>query len=274
MLTKIHYRIEPAGGWSPINIKEFWSYRDLLFHLVKRDIRSTTHSTKLGILWFLLQPMLSVAVISVVMGYFVRIDTNGVPYPLFVLSGFMLWNYFSNCITRSSNSMVANSYLLTKIYFPRIIIPIVPAISCLVELLIMMIAIVVLSAFYGILPKLSWLILISTVPAIIMLAIGCSLIMIGITSKFRDLLNALPVILQIGVYLSPIFYPLSLVPKNWVFIYSLNPVVGLVEATRAGLIGESINALSLAYSISIAIVSIVCGIYYFRVSEDDIADGV
>lgn len=271
---KPYLRIEPAQGWTPFSFSELWLHRDLMFYLVQREIRSTTHATHLGILWVLLQPLATATILSVVMGYFVKVPTGDVPYPLVVLSGLLIWSYFSNSLIRSSNSMAANAYLLTKVYFPRVIIPLVPIVSGLIDMAIILVVMVAVSLVYGIYPKLSWLIMLATLPAAVLLTTGFGLFSTTLTVKLRDFGNILPVMLQLGLYLSPVFYPSSLVPEHWQWLYELNPMVALIEVTRGAIMGETKLFYLLWYPAVVAILGLLIGIYYFRISEDAATDMV
>jgi lipopolysaccharide transport system permease protein len=265
-------KIDAKSRLFSINFKELYAYKDLFYYLVKRDIRATTHSTQLGIVWSILQPLLTVCVMSLVMGSFVRIDTKQIPYPLFALSGFMIWSYFSTTLLRSSSSMSANSYLITKIYFPRIIIPLVPVVSCSVELLVMLVTTLLIAYAYGIHVATSWSLLFLTIPISVMLAAGFGLLASSLTSKFKDFGHIMPVILQIGMYVSPVFYPIELVPEKWLSIYSLNPLVNLFELVRAGIMNETVDLNLLIYPTIVAVISFCVGIFYFTICENEIAD--
>ena len=267
-----HYKIVPRGRDAAIDFSELISFRDLLYLLIIRDVRSTTHATKLGIIWVILQPLLTVLILSIVMGYFVRIDTDQIPYPLFVLSGLMIWGYFSASISRCSSSMAANSYLLTKIYFPRIIIPLVPVVSCAVELLVILVASLILAMNFGVIPTSSWLMLLPIIFIALLLAAGAGLLISAVTARYKDFGNFVPLILQLGMYLSPVFYPITLVPEKWKFIYMLNPLANLIELTRSAIMHEKINLFMIVYPATVAILLLVIGVYYFRISEDEIVD--
>lgn len=275
MITiKPHLRIESAQGWVPFNFSELWQHRDLMFYLVMREIKSTTHATRLGIFWVLLQPLATAMILTVVMGYLVKVPTGQTPYPVVVLSGLLIWSYFSNTLIRSSNSMVANAYLLTKIYFPRIIIPLVPIVSSLIDMLIMLCVIIATCLIYGIHPKFSWCIVLVTLPIVVMMTAGFGLFATALTVKMRDFGNILPVVLQLGLYSSPVFYPASLVPDKWRWLYELNPLVALIEATRGGMMGETKFFSLLWYPLIVATLALLMGAFYFRISEDAAADTV
>lgn len=270
---KHHLRILPPQGWIPVSFTELWGYRDLLYYLVLRDMRSTTHATRLGFYWVLLQPLATAAIISIVMGFLVKVPTDGVPYPIVVLSGLLIWGYVSNVVMRSSTSMIANAYLLTKVYFPRIIIPLVPSIAGLIDMAIHLFVITACCLYYQILPQSSWLILPFTMALAISIALGTGLWVSSLTVRFRDFGNIIPVILQLGMYLSPVFYPSSIVPERWRWLYDINPMVGIIDVTRDAIIGQGdVQFVSLVYPMEIAFFLLISGIFYFRVSEDVASD--
>jgi len=274
MPNKPYLRIEPAKGWSPINFKELWQSRDLAFYLVLREIRSSNHATRLGFLWVILQPLATALVLSIVMGYLVRVPTGETPYPIVVLAGLLIWSYTSNTIMRASNSMITSSYLLTKVYFPRVIIPLVPIISGLVDVLILLVVVVGCCLFYGIYPKTSWLAVFITLPLAVLIAAGFGLWASAFTVRYRDFGNILPVFLQMGLYLSPVFYPSTLVPAHWRRLYELNPIAGLIEITRKAIMGGAISVHEFIYPALFAAVVLAVGVIYFRVSEDFASDVV
>ncbi|MDP2170213.1 MAG: ABC transporter permease [Rhodocyclaceae bacterium] len=268
-----YLRIDPPGEWSPVSLGELWQHRDLLTYLVLRDVRALTSSTQLGFLWIVIHPLSVAVVLIVVLGMFVKIPTGGTPYALIVLSGLMSWNYVSNAITRSSSSMLANAYLITKVYFPRLIIPIVPVISGLIELGVMVLITASAAVYFGVPLQFSWLFLLAAGFVAMALATGVGLWFSALTVRYRDFSHAIPVIMQIGFYASPVLYPITLVPEKWRQIYDLNPLVGIVELTRWSLFGEApFPTFSISTSIAWAVMLIATGVFYFRATEDVAAD--
>jgi lipopolysaccharide transport system permease protein len=256
-----------------VSLGELWQHRDLMFYLVLREIRVATASTSLGFLWLVVQPLALAGVLTVVLGIFIKVDTGGVPYALVVLSGLLPWNYVNNAVARASSSMVANSYLLTKVYFPRLIIPAVPVLAGLVDFAVLFGILVVIALGFGVVPALTWLFL--PVPALmaIGLTIGAGLWLSALTVRYRDVGNMIPVMLQIGTYASPILYPSSLVPERWRWLYDLNPMVGIVDGVRWALLGESMfPQRPLAISAAAIVALVATGVFYFRATEDNAAD--
>jgi lipopolysaccharide transport system permease protein len=271
--TNPYLRIDPPGEWAPVNFGEIWQHRDLLAYLVLRDVRALTSSTQLGFLWIILHPLSVAVVLIVVLGMFVKIPTGGTPYALIVLSGLMSWNYVSNAITRSSSSMLANAYLLTKVYFPRLIIPIVPVISGLIELGVMVLITALAAVYFGLPLQPSWIFLLAAGFLAMTLTTGFGLWFSALTVRYRDFSHAIPVIMQIGFYASPVLYPITLVPEKWRGLYELNPLVGIVELTRWSLFaGTPFPMFSILASIGWSLMLIATGIFFFRATEDVAAD--
>jgi lipopolysaccharide transport system permease protein len=269
----LHIRIEPPRKWAPVSMRELWQHRDLMRYLVAREMRAATASTSLGFLWLVLQPLAIAVVLTIVLGIFIRVPTGNVPYALVVLSGLLPWNYVNGGIARASSSMVANSHLLTKVYFPRLIIPAVPILASLIDFGVLFLIVVALTLMFGIAPAVSWLFL--PVPALmaIGLTVGAGLWFSSLTVRYRDVGNLLPVLLQIGMWASPVLYPSSLVPSQWRWLYDLNPMVGIVDGIRWALFAqEQFPSGPLAISAIELIALIVTGVLYFRITEDTAAD--
>jgi lipopolysaccharide transport system permease protein len=266
-------RIEPLEGWVPVNLLELWQHRELLFYLVKRDVRASYASTGLGVFWTVLQPLATAIVITIVLGMFARIPSGEVPYGLVVLSGLVLWGYFATAVQSGCQSMLTNAHLMTKVYFPRLIIPAVPVMAGLVDLLVLVAVLLGTLVCYGIMPAVFWLFIPVPMLLMIVLTLGTSLWLSALNVQYRDVGRILPVILQIGVYASPIIYPYALIPENWRVIYGLNPIVGIVIGMRWALFREGGFPFSeLVTSIVITVVILISGIAVFQRFEKSMAD--
>lgn len=266
-------RIQPSRGWRAVDLQEFWQHRNLLFHLVWRDIRVLFSNTGLGVLWIVIQPLATAIVITIVLGYFARIPTNNIPYPLVVLSGLVLYNYFSVVVIQMANSMVNSAYLLSKVYFPRLIIPTVPILTGLIDIMVLLFVLLVVAYLYNIQPTAAWLFLPIPILINIILTLGVGLWVSALNVFYRDVGKAIPIILQIGIYACPIFYFSNLVPEPWRGVYSLNPIVGVVDSLRWSLLGVGpFPSFPLAVSIVAALLLFVSGIYFFRRMEEKAAD--
>lgn len=265
--------IRPAHGFTPVNFGELWRHRDLLIFLLLRDIRVTISGTRFGALWLVVPPLAMTLVLSLVLGYFLRIPSDIFPYQILVLSGLALWTYFAGVVSRASSSMLANAGLITKVYFPRILIPGIPVLGGVIELLVLITCLCVLSIVFGLYPRWHWLLIPGPMILLVVLALGAGIWTSALAVRHRDFANGLPILLQIGLYSSPILYPISLVPPYWRKIYEMNPFVGIVETLRWMLApAGDLPLRSLTVSIITAILLLVSGLYYFRRVEDSLTD--
>ena len=228
--------IEPRSGWVPLNLREFWQYRDLLYILMMRDIKVRYKQTLLGALWAIIQPLFTMLIFTLFFGKLAGMPSDGIPYPLFAYAGLLPWTFFSNAVTNSGNSLVGNSSLITKIYFPRMIIPMASVASGLLDFLIAFGLLVVLMFYYSVGLSINILILPFLIILTSLLAIGIGMWMSALNVKFRDVRYALPFLIQIGMFATPIIYPSSLVPDKWRWLLALNPLTGQIEAYRLSLI--------------------------------------
>ena len=266
-------RIQPPQGWTPINVHELWQHRNLLFYLVLRDIRVLFAGTRLGILWVVLPPLATAVIMTVMLGFLAKVPSNELPYSLVVLSGMVPWMYFNNVVSRATFSMAANSYLLTKVYFPRIIIPTVPVIAGLIDLFALLVILIIATLAFNVMPRPSWIFVIVSLLLTVLLTIGVSLWFSALNVKFPDIGKSLPILLQLLAYASPVFYPHNLIPKQWYWLYDLNPFVGIVESCRWGLFGGGVFPVySFGVSVFTALFLTLSGIFIFRSIEDTAAD--
>ena len=265
--------IEPAARWPRVDFGELWAFRQLLIFLVWRDLKVRYAQTVLGIGWAVLQPLLSVVVFTVVFGRFAKVPSDGVPYAVFALAAVVPWNYFSNAFSLSSSSLVTNSNLISKVYFPRLVIPLAPVLAGLVEYAIGLVVLAVLMAIYRIVPSPTVLAL----PLLLLLTmataagVGCWLSALNI--QFRDVKHLVPFIAQIWMFASPVVYPASLVPARFRTIYALNPMAGIIEGGRVAILGSAPMPWGmLATSAVSAFALLATGVMYFRRTERLFAD--
>ena len=265
--------IEPAGRWPRIDFAELWEFRQLLYFLVWRDLKVRYAQTVLGIGWAVLQPLLSMVVFTVIFGRFAKVPSNGVPYALFSLVAVVPWTYFSTAFSGASNSLVASSNLITKVYFPRLVVPLAPVLAGLVDLLIGFGVLAVLMIGYRAVPGPAiWI-----VPLLVLLtamtAAGVGAWLAALNIQYRDVKHLVPFLGQIWMYASPVVYPVSLVPERYRTYYALNPMVGIVEGFRVALLGTgAIPWRLLAVSAAVAITLFASGAMYFRRTERLFAD--
>ncbi len=265
--------ITPVLGLSEMTIKDLWRHRDLLRYLVKRDMQMAYANTAIGMFWVLLQPLAMALVLSVVLGALIRVPTSGQPYPVVILAAYSFWIYFSNVVSRSALSMSANSHLLTKVYFPRVIIVLVPVIAGLLDLIVLLCITLVVALLFGTSPQVSWLMLAAPILLVIPLALGTGLWFSLLTVHVRDIAHALPILLQVAMYASPVLHPVALVPERWRWLYDLNPVVGIIETSRWAIFGSGEFPLyALGASVVVSLFMLITGIVFFRALEDVTSD--
>lgn len=273
-LTDIPFiRIEPSSRWALLNLGELWEYRELLCFLIWRDVKVRYKQTLLGAGWAVLQPFMTMVVFTFVFGMLAKIPSDGLPYPVFAYTALLPWTYFSQAIARSSASVVASAGMIKKVYFPRLIVPISAAVSPLVDLALAFIVLIGMMAWFGIVPTWGVLALPAFVFFALMTALAVGLITSAINVKYRDVGHAVPFLIQIWMFISPVLYPVSMVPERWRFLYSLNPMAGVIEGFRWALLGKQRPDL---YVISISAVAVIallaCGLFYFKRVERRFAD--
>lgn len=271
--TVVHTKIiTPPKGWLSINWREIWLYRELLFFLTWRDVKVRYKQTVLGVLWAFIQPFLKLVVFSVIFGRLAKIDSEGYPYPIFAFAGLLPWQFFSEALTQSSNSVVGSSNLITKVYFPRLIIPLSSVGASLVDFAISFVILFGLMFYYGILPTASMLLIIPLVIITILTALGAGILLSAWLVEYRDFRYVLPFALQLWMFLTPVIYPVKIVPPAWRWLLALNPMTGLVDGYRSAILGKPFAWDSLALSIVVATAIFVLGLYYFRRVEAHFAD--
>jgi lipopolysaccharide transport system permease protein len=265
--------IVPTGGWLDLPFAEIWGHRELLLFLVWRDLKVRYKQSVLGVLWVVLQPVLTMLVFTVIFHLVLRVDTGGdAPYPVFVYSALLPWLFFSTALIRSSESLVSNAQLVSKIYFPRILIPIASVLGGLVDFGIGFVLLVGLMLLFGIQPGLSILSLPVAVLAVTATALGIGLWLSAFNVQYRDVRYIAPFLVQVWMYATPVFYPISLIPERWRLVYGINPLVHVVEAFRGAVLGEAFSAPVLGFSLAFGLILIVSGTIYFQRTEQIFAD--
>ncbi len=267
------FLIEPTRGWRFLNLKEIWHYRELLYFLIWRDLRVRYKQTAIGVVWVVLQPLLIMFIFTVIFGYLAKVPSGGLPYPVFVYSALLPWIYFSAALTQGSGSLISNPTLISKIYFPRLIIPLVSVTTHLIDFVLSFIILLCMMFWFGIQPTGRLLMVPGFLAIACATAFGVSLWFSALNVRYRDVGYLLPVIIQLWFYLSPIFYPISLVPGKWRPLYSLNPMVAVIQGFRFAFLGMQAPELrSVMTSLIIVVVLLVSGIIYFRSMERTFAD--
>ena len=254
--------------------KDIWHYRELFYFLAWRDILVRYKQTVIGIAWSLIRPLLTMVVFTIIFGKLAKLPSEGVPYPILVFAAMLPWQFFSNSLSESSNSLIANSNLLSKIYFPRIIMPTSSVIVGLVDFFISFVILAILMIWYQFIPD--WRIV--TLPFFLMLALfaslGFGLWIAALNVKYRDFRYIVPFIVQFGLYISPVGFSSSIVPGKWRFLYSINPMVGVIDGFRWALLGQNIQLYWPGFLLSIGLTVLVFlyGLRYFRMTERTFAD--
>lgn len=264
--------IEQGGRWTPFNIRDLWTYREVLYFLVWRDVKVRYKQAALGAAWAIIQPLFLMIVFTFFFGRLMRVSTGDIPYPLFVYAAIVPWSFFSNAVVSSSNSLTGNSNLITKIYFPRLLIPAASICAGLIDFAIASLLLAALLPYYDV--ELGWSVLLYPVLVLLtaLLALAVGIWMSALNAKYRDVRHALPFIIQVWMFSTPIIYPLSIVPDQWRWLIRLNPMTGLVESFRSALFGTGVNWASLGSSALIIIIALVLFTYIFRRMEDYFAD--
>ncbi len=270
-----HLRIEPSHGFVPLRIKDLWEYRELLYFLVWRDIKVRYKQTALGVLWAIIQPVMTMVVFSVFFGNLAKLSSDGIPYPIFSFAALVPWTLFSNGLTQATNSLVASSNLIKKVYFPRLIIPIATVLAGVIDFLLAFGVLLVLMVYYGITPTINtlWLPLFLLLTIIASLAV--SLWLSALNVEYRDIKYVIPFLTQIWLFATPIAYSSTLLSEPWRTIYGLNPMVGVVEGFRWALLGTNTQPGMMALASSAAaLILLFSGAYYFRRMEKTFADTI
>jgi len=279
-LTGELVRIRPSAGWRSLNLAELWRYRELLWFMAMRDIKLRYKQTALGVSWAVIQPLLTVVVFSIFFGVLAKVPSDDLPYPLFVLTALLPWQLFSYALTQSSNSLVAEQRLITKVYFPRLIVPLASVLSGLVDFAVAFVLVLGLMAWYAWTERpvtLTWAIL--TVPLLVIFALATALAvglwLAALNVQYRDVRYTIPFLAQFWLFATPVAYPSTLVPEAWRPLYGLNPMAGVVESFRWALLGSgAVDGLMLGVSAIVVLLLLVGGLFYFRRLERTFADVV
>lgn len=269
--------IQPVHGWASLRLRDVWEYRELLFFLAWRDIKVRYKQTALGVMWVLLQPVITVAIFSLLFGGLLKVPSGTAPYPVFAFTALLPWNYFAGALTRSSTSLVGSANLITKVYFPRLIIPLSAVVSGLIDLGVSFLVLTALMAYYGIhltaaVVLLPVLVLLATLTA---LAFGLWLSALNV--RYRDINYLVPFLVQIWMYVTPVIYGTTLIPEQFRFLLGLNPMTGVVEGFRWALLGPSAPVFQTSgwiyvLSACVLVIVLMSGLVYFRTTERTFAD--
>jgi lipopolysaccharide transport system permease protein len=267
--------IEPKKGWIHFNLKEVWQYRELFYFLTKRDIKVRYKQTVLGGLWAIIQPVFTMIVFTLFFGKLAKVPSDGIPYPIFVYAGLLPWTYFSNALSASGNSLVGSANLITKVYFPRLIIPAAASLAGLLDFFIAMLVLGVLMIYFQLLPGIGFMLFPVLVALTFLCAMGVGLWLSALNVQYRDIRYAIPFLIQLWMFVSPVIYPVSIVKAKYQWLLALNPMGGVIKAYRASILGHMpIDWFLLGISSTIIVFLFLSGLYYFRKIEKTFADVV
>jgi len=266
--------IRPLDGWMPIDLKELWEYRELVYTFAMRDIKVRYKQTALGAAWAVIQPFMMMVVFTIFFGNLAKIPSEGIPYPLFSYAALLPWTLFSEGITRSTNSMITNANIMTKVYFPRLVMPISGILSPLIDFMIAFIILIAMMLYYGFVPTINIVWLPVFVLLALMTSLGVGLWLSAFNVQYRDFQYTLPFLIQLWLFASPVVYPSSLLPEPYQWVYGLNPMAGVIEGFRWALLGTNPPSTMIAFSFVIVMVLLISGAYYFKRMEKTYADVV
>lgn len=264
--------IEPQGAWSGLQWRELWRYRELIRFLVVRDIKVRYRQTVLGGLWAILQPFMSMVVFTIFFGILAKIPSDNIPYPIFVYTALLPWQFFSNGISNAGNSVVASSHLISKVYFPRIMIPAASLGSGLLDFFVAFIILIVMMFYYGIYPGWGLFLLPLLMLGVIIATLGIGMMLSALNVAYRDFRYVIPFLVQFWLFATPVIYPASIIPEKWRWLINLNPMAGLITAFRSSLLNTPILWSDLVISVAMSIALFIMGIIYFTRMERRFAD--
>jgi lipopolysaccharide transport system permease protein len=264
--------LEPSRGWRSLNVREVWAYRDLLFIFTWRDVKVRYRQTVLGAFWVMGQPLVTMLIFTVLFNRIARIDAGAIPYPLFVTAGVLIWNFVSGAISRAGNSLLGAVNLISKVYFPRLVVPLANVVTDLVDFGIAALLLIPMMFWYGFRPGAAILLVPLVVLMAALFAFGVGLWIAAVNVEYRDVRVVLPWVLQIAMYATPVVYPVAAVPQKYRWIILANPMTGIVEAFRSCLFGTPLPARLLLWSVAATLLVLVSGAFYFRRTERLFAD--
>ena len=265
-------RLEASRGWDLRGLAELWTYRELLYFLVWRDVKVRYKQTVLGIGWAVIQPVMAMGVFTIFFGRLARVPSDGLPYPVFSLAGLVPWTYFAAGVTSGASSLASYQHIISKVYFPRLLIPLAAVLTPLIDFGVAFVVLLAVDAWYGVVPggTIVWL------PALLLLAVAtavaASVWLSALSVRYRDVRYVVPFAVQLWLFATPVAYPASLVPAKWRALYGLNPMTGVIEVFRWSLVGGPSPQTITPLSVSIVAAVLVTGLVYFRSAERTFVD--
>jgi len=264
--------ISAKRGINPINLRELWKFRELIYILIWRDIKVRYKQTVLGAAWAVFQPFVSMLVFTLFFGTLVKVPSDNLPYPIFVYAGLLPWTFFANSLTAASSSLVGQAHLISKVYFPRIIIPISAFGARLLDFAVSLLIMFIMMLYYGIYPNASILVFPFLLVATIATALGVGTLLSALSVAYRDINYITPFMIQLWMYATPVIYPASIVPEKWRWVLSLNPMAGLIDGYRSALLGKPFAWTSIGVSLAVSAFLLLIGLLYFKKVERSFAD--
>ena len=265
--------IDPPRRWEALDLRELWKFRELLYLLSWRDIKVRYKQTVIGGAWAILQPFLTMVVFSIIFGQLLKVPSDGVPYPVFSYAALLPWNFFAGALTRSGNSLIADANLISKVYFPRLILPLSAVLSLILDFAIAFVILVLMMFFYNIVPGFAVLTLPLFLVLALMTALACGVWLSAVNIKYRDVAYVIPFLTQFWLFVTPVAYPSTVIPEPWRVFYGLNPMVGVVEGFRWALLGNN-SGMDAMFGVSVLAVAGVLGggVLYFQSVQQTFAD--
>lgn len=264
--------IRPSRKWAALGLRDVWAHRELLYFLAWRDVKVRYKQTLFGATWAIMQPLFTTLIFTLLFGTLAGVPSDGIPYPLFAYCGLLPWMFFASAVTRSGDSLVGSAHVITKVYFPRMIIPAAAIAAGLVDFGIAFVILLVLMAYHGIAVAWTIVMLPGLLLLTVLLALGVGMWMAALNVSYRDVRQALPFLIQLWMFVTPIIYPSSLLPAQWRWVLVANPLTGLIEGYRASLFGHEMNWAAIACSAVITVTVLVASAYVFRRMERSFAD--
>jgi len=273
MEAKPYLVIKPKKGWQLIDFKELKEYRDLFYILAAREIKVRYKQTVLGGLWAIIQPFFMMVVFTLFFGNLAKVPSDNVPYPIFSYSALVAWTYFSNAIVSSGNSLISNSSLISKVYFPRLIAPLAPVLAFLLDFSIAFVILIVMMIYFGVYPNIMAVFLPLLVLLMMLTASGVGMFLAALNAKYRDIRYTITFLIQFWMFASPVVYPVSMIPEQYRLIYAINPMAGIIEGFRSALLGTvAFPTRMLLISTLVSVVLFIIGALYFKRTERYFAD--
>jgi lipopolysaccharide transport system permease protein len=264
--------IKPTKGWRSLDLTELWAFRELFWVLTARDVKVRYKQTVLGFAWAIIQPVMLMVVFSIFFGRLAKMPSDGYPYPIFVFAGLLPWTFFANAVSSSGSSLIGSAQLVSKVYFPRLIIPMASVGGGLIDFAIAAGVLLLLMIYYGFGLTINLLMLPLLVTALILVAVGIGTLLSALTVAYRDFRYVIPFMVQLWLFVTPVVYPTSIVPQDWRWLLNLNPMVGIIEGFRSAFLGGSFDFVALASSLVVAAVMFTIGVAYFEKVERRLAD--